>query len=438
MDRLVRMLRTDLYASSAIVVVFGVLGQGLSLGAHAYIANVIGTEGFGEFTFVQSWIEILLTIAIVGFDQSALKFVAVYKSEERASEVARFLRFARRASLAASLAAGVVVLAVLLPIGTSSSLAWTFVIGMVVLPVWAQMRINYGALMGAGAVPPAQFALSIARPAAWLVLAFVGFEVLGLDESASVAMGTQLVAVVGVTMLLFVSLARIPFGQVASDEPEAHPRDWLRVSVPLTISSGMSILLTRSDIVLVGLLVGTEEAGIYAVGVRLAAFLTFGLSAANQVASPAIARAHHDDDNDELQRVVTQASWFSTSFVVLAGLALILVSPLIISVFGDGFEDAREILVVLALMRLANALVGPVGQTLNMTGHELVNSRILGRSVVLNILTNVPLIVLMGPIGAAIATTGVAITKSFAAWRAVQTRVGVNSSILGSTGGRRS
>ena len=89
-------------ASAAFVV--QVIGAGISLLAQIFIARVLGANSYGEYIYVITWLNILLLLGKIGFDQSTLRFVASYRGLEKWGLLRGFLRRSQQLSLLFSLA----------------------------------------------------------------------------------------------------------------------------------------------------------------------------------------------------------------------------------------------------------------------------------------------------------------------------------------------
>jgi O-antigen/teichoic acid export membrane protein len=207
-------------------------------------------------------------------------------------------------------------------------------------------------------------------------------------------------------------------------------RSWLRVSLPLLLVAGMRRLLNQTDILLVGALVGTTAAGVYAAASRLSRLITFGHNAGNQIAAPMISELHQQGDHRRLQRLVTLASWGSTLAAGACAAVLVFGGNLLLGLFDPSFRSGYWILLVLAIGQVVNAVTGPVGYLLNMTGHQDVNARILAWVTGLNVVFNLPAILLFGPLGAAIVTSALNGLKNGWTWWVVRRELGINSSVL--------
>ena len=99
------------------------------------------------------------------------------------------------------------------------------------------------------------------------------------------------------------------------------------------------------------------------------------------------------------------SSRFSTLIAASAFLIFYVTGePLIDSIFGNEYEGSLRPLILLSIGQLINAIMGPVGFLLSMTGNEKIVTQIFGLTACLNILMNLLFIPLFGIQGAAVAT----------------------------------
>jgi len=87
-------------------------------------------------------------------------------------------------------------------------------------------------------------------------------------------------------------------------------------------------------------------------------------------------------------------------------IAVILIAggPLILPLFGEGFEVGWPALILLAAGNLLLSLNGPAAILLNMTGHQDITAKVYSVAAVANIALNALLIPRFGLTGAALAT----------------------------------
>ena len=199
----------------------------------------------------------------------------------------------------------------------------------------------------------------------------------------------------------------------------------------MLLVSGMGVLLHETSVVVTAIVGGTTVAGVYAVATRLSRMLAFGMTAGNSIANPLIAELHAQRDRRRLQLVSSAASAVSLSVAVALLFCLYAGGPLVLAAFGDAFRDGQNIVLILALGQLFNAATGPVAGLLNMTGHHDQYARITTTISVLNLIGNVPAVILWGIHGAAAVTSTLIAVQNLWAWHAVRRHIGIDSTPFG-------
>ena len=427
-----RSLGATLGRGAAASVVATGLGAAAAVGAQIYLSRSMGEVEWGYFAFAFNCAGLLMLIARLGFDTAEVRFVAAYRVAGNWPALRGLLAFGDRAVLLAGL--GIAALSAVAIAAVSSRLeegfAPTLWIACTVVPLWALLGLRTAALqgfrkVGVGAAPEA-----LLRQVATVVLAAAAFA--WAEPKAPWAMAAYALAV-AVSLVAGELLLRgqIPVAERRGPKTEER-RLWTRTALPLLLVTGMRRLLHQTDVLLVGILVGTTVAGIYTVAARISRLVTFGLQAGNSIAAPLISELHTAGDLPRLQRMVTMAAWGSTLSSGLFAAVLGIGGPFFLRWWGAAFENGAPILWILALGQVVNASTGPVGYLLNMTGHQAVNARILAWITGANLVLNLPAILLFGALGAATVTSSLVAVKNLWSWFEVRRRLGVNSSIFGS------
>lgn len=169
---------------------------------------------------------------------------------------------------------------------------------------------------------------------------------------------------------------------------------------------GSALVLNQQlDTLLVGIVLGTAEVGPYRVasqGAQLAMFMAFVI---NTIISPYVARYHAEGDVRALRKLFVHARTAGVASVA-AALAIFLFAGgrLIALVFGAEFSSAAPLLVILTAGYLGNALCGPCGTVLAMTGHERASARALWTLAIANGILATGAGVMFGLYGVAIIT----------------------------------
>jgi O-antigen/teichoic acid export membrane protein len=243
-------------------------------------------------------------------------------------------------------------------------------------------------------------------------------------------MAGNFTAVVGVLLIGTVLLQKaLPKSALETKPAYAH-RQWLKVSLPLLLIDGMQILLKRTDIIMIGAILGSDDAGIYSAASRISNFVVFALMAINATLAPMISELYHTGHGRELQRIIMLASRAIFVFTLVVSIILAVSGKFMLSLFGSDFSIAFVPLLILLTGQVVNALAGSVGLIMTMTSHQNQAGAIIAVSTAANIALNALLIPLFGLAGAAISTAFTMALWNIVMLIFVQRRIGINSTIF--------
>jgi O-antigen/teichoic acid export membrane protein len=408
-----------------------VAGVGVGFGVQVLLARALGTTSYGTYAWVFSWAMLLLLICRVGFATASLRFVAEFSAREDWARLRGWLRTSHAVIGAASLAVACATALGVLALGErlGEEARRTFLVVCVGLPIYAVLQLLGSILRGLRRILASQVPSTLLQPlllgVATLVFVATGSGRLDAPSAMWINLGSATVAL----LLSFGLLRRVLPGGVRSAVRRSEPRAWLRVAIPLMIFNAFFVIQERADVLLLGSLAGVTDAGLYAAASRVAGVIAFGLTAVNAWAAPLISDLHARGDVPGLQRLVRLAAQGIFLFTAPLALFVAIFGVQILSLFGPDFPDAYRALLILAGGQLVNALVGPVGLLMTMTGRQGLAAGILGVHTLLAVVLNVLLIPRYGLEGAAVATTLSRVSwnlvMAFAVWRTMRLRATV-------------
>lgn len=420
----------QVFQGSAAVLFINAVGQVLVYVVQAFFARTMGAEEYGIYTYVYSWLGILLIFSLIGLDVAVVRFLPAYQARSEWENAKGLYIFSRQLAALVSVCIAAIVGLLILWLDIDYSLKLTFVMACLLLPVWTQFRLYHGILQALRRVVYSQILMTMVRPLLLLSAVMLASYV-GLSKLNSVQlMAGHVFAMIVLTIIAWRIVRQTLPDQYHSAHPVVRMSEWLRVSFPLSFVSGMRIVLTSTDIILVGILLGTTEAGIYTVASRITQLMVFGNSASNAVMAPLISQLYEQRNFSQLQKTVLAACWFSTASAIVIGIITIGGSSFLLGFYGERFVEGTLVLVILGSAQILNSTIGPVGHLLNMTAYQDVNSKILATVVILNPILSYPAILYWGISGAAMATALVTILNNIWAWYAVFQRMNINSSIF--------
>jgi O-antigen/teichoic acid export membrane protein len=305
-----------------------------------------------------------------------------------------------------------------------------FVIAMALVPVLSLSLLRQAAMQGLHRVARGMLPESLVRPGLLVVLVG-GAAIASVELDAAEAVGLTLLAgAVSLCVGALLLRAHLP-GPARSASPSYESRAWLRSALALTVLGGVTIVDTQSGTVMLGLLAGPEEAGVYAAAMRLAEVVSFVLLAVNAPLAPHVSRLYAAGRIDELQRLVTGAAKAILVLTTPLVVVLLVLGDLPLRLFGDEFTGGRDALAILALGQLFNALMGSVGILLIMTGHERDVLLSVACATLLGIGLAAALIPPLGEEGAAIGRVASLVSWNVALTILTYRRIGIRATAVG-------
>jgi O-antigen/teichoic acid export membrane protein len=416
-----------------------VVGTGASLLAQLVLARALGAESYGVYAYVLAWIMLLALLATLGFQQGLLRFAAAYLAQERWALLHGVVRYAqtRVAIAGVAVAAAGTALIVGFQRHLPTELGDAFLIGLIVVPVLALLQVCSSLLRAYGKVLAAIAPNLLLRH----LFVLVGIAPLAVIQAGNVgapaAMAVTLAAMVLTLAIAGWWLRRARPGEMAG-APIAEERAlWLSATRFMLLIAVAQALMERADILLLGWLAGTTEAGIYSVAHRIALLVTFVLTSVNIIFAPTIAALYAQEDRAGLQSLVTTTAWWTTLSSLAIALPLLVLAEFVLGLFGGAFVAGSSALRILLLGQAVSAMAGSVGYLMIMTGQERQATYIILSATASNILLNLLLIPPFGIQGAAIANAITLIAWNVAmavfTWRKLRIVPSVLGSLRGTT-----
>jgi O-antigen/teichoic acid export membrane protein len=379
------------------------LGAGLAFALQVSLGNWMGPRGYGAYSFTVAWAGLVAVVAGLGLPSTVLRFVPAYISNRDWPRLRGILRvsvlltFALTGSLAL-LGTGI---AFLVGAGEPS---WNLVLGLWLVPLLAFRTLAQEVVRGFRRIGLAYGPSFVLRPA--LIIAGCGaFLSLHGDLTSEAAL-----AVTAATMVVMLALQAAWFWfRVEPDLRSAghyyETRSWLRVALPLLLIASFTVVLSETDIVMVGAFLGAKEAGIYTAASKTAGVVGLVLLSVNAVAAPMFSSLYAEGRHEDLARLATKvAKWTFWPALAISVVLAVGANP-ILGLFGPEFHEARWMLIALLFGQVLSAAVGSVGYLMTMTGHQGDAARVYVFVAVSHVALNAIAIPLIGALGAAIATT---------------------------------
>ena len=195
-------------------------------------------------------------------------------------------------------------------------------------------------------------------------------------------------------------------------------------STNLWVASNMTLITVWAGVLIAGAMVPAPELAQLSAAQRTATLTSFVLMVVNMVVAPRYARMWKLGDLVGIKRL---AKWSTRGMVVLVTpviLTMVLMPKTVMSMFGEGYEQASLLLTIMAVGQFINVATGSVGYLLNMSGHEKDYRRVTLFIGPLTIVAAFVFTNLWGVVGAAIATALGVAAQNIAALTVVRIKLG--------------
>lgn len=415
--------------------VFVVVLQSGSLGLlfllQILLAKMMGEQEYGIYIYALNWIYLLVLFSKMGLDTALLRFVPQYLVKGKQAEAYGIITRAFQMTGMISVLAGTVLAAVVLTfVGTKGdNLTITFLYGAALLPLISLLKISQSVIQSLKRVVFAQTLEGIFIPLALMVVVMAGYKA-GVFIAAPFVMASMVGIVTLALLFSWAFISRISLLFNTRIKKNFEVRLWVRTAVPFMLISGMLMLLSYLDTIMVGVLVNPTQAGIYSVASRIAMFTAFVLGTLNNAVAPFISGYIADDNYEAVQNILARITLVSFIFACLFGLVLYSWGMDILAVFSSSFVAGYFPLLVLLVGHLINTGSGSVGLLMNLSGKQDVAVLFIAGALIINVALNFLLIPRHGMVGASIATA-----ISIAAWNVglavyIKRHLGVDTTIL--------
>lgn len=405
------------------------LGAVLALGLQITLARILGTDEYGIYAFVISWITVITLFTSLGFDTSLAHYLPRYMHNAQWGSFSGIIRSSFRITLIASCVLAALTLIILL--GTDDFDAKTaFIYALPLISIITMSNIRAASLRSLKRYASAVFPETILKPLL-IIGGLLSFLIMGKQLSALSAIVIQLIAA-AVTLGVGIYLLRKTLhGLSTPARPEYHTHDWLKTSLPMLLTSTSAYIISQTDIIMLGLLQDMAQSGIYSAVSRISEAAVFFMAAINFVSAPLVSEAYQQGDRERLSSIVRTSTRISTALSLIVWTIFLLFGEDILEIFGADFMIGYTALIILTFGHFINTAAGPVGVILSMSGRQLFTAKVMLSCAALNLVLNYFLIPEYGLQGAAVST----MTSTFL-WNAVlllkvNQTLEINASIFG-------
>ncbi len=396
-------LKSEIYRALAGTMGIRVLQAALGFIISIALARLLGTASLGLYGATLAAITLVVIPAQAGVARLAGREAAQLSATNQEEQTRSLRSWGLLSIFALSLLTAVAI--VLLMASGIMPATKSFIAGIPLIPILGLASLHASMLRGRRKIIVAQ-SFDVIRNIAFLAV-LIGISFCTAEIAPEVAVGlfscAALLSVAYLAYFLNKEISVIPTGQ--TEKTWIKWREWSRASVPYALIGGVVTVNSKIDILAIGLFFSKSEAGLYMTANQFSQLTLFALTAATLVASPYFTRLYAQGDVKRLQTLATKIAQVSFGFSLCALIGLFFFGrPILEGLYGDSFGAATPALMALVLAQVIQSSTGSAGPLLTAAGFEKKTLRAAIIALIVKAVTIIPLVALLGSLGAGIST----------------------------------
>lgn len=387
-----------LLSSAGLVMVGGFIAAGSKLLERIIIGRALSPEAYGTVSIGIAIVTFSTTLALAGFSQGIPRFISRYETEaDRRGVWLAGLLFAGLFSLAIALLlflATDTVIALLFDSTDASLVLYLFIAS---IPFIVVLNVGIGGIRGHENTIYRTYARDLTYPLGRLAilggLLLAGY---GLAAAGFAYLIAGAVAAVFAHLLLDRELS-------LRGEYTLHTRELVVFSAPLVLATVLTVLLSKTDTLMLGYFTDTYAVGQYEAAYPIASSMLVVLAAFGFLYLPMASRLDADGDHDEIDMIYTTTTkWvFILTFPLFVAF-VVFPGDVMRIFFGAEYLPAAAVLPILAVGFFISTAVGRNRETLSALGETRAILAANGTGFGLNFVLNLFLIPRYGFVGAGV------------------------------------
>ncbi len=367
------------------------------------LAQLLGTMAYGIFVTLRGWGELLATLPNRGHQGTVVRFLPQYRDEGDGGRYVGLFRYAVKLTAIGGVALAIVAFGGSLVVSDHPGLA--LALAMAGIPAWALLRLLQSVLQAQHKFVLANFIVQIVQPAILAVAVAAIWLVGQVDLTSTLAAVLVSVAVSAVAAGSFARATTVT--TVGQPAPNDDAPAWREAANHFYLGQLAIAVIGMADVLVLAMFVSPTTVALYSIASRIAILGRVVNSGLESIVAPRISEAWNRHDLAGLQRLTTTTIALSTVPTIGIAAFLALFRGPVLGIVGDEYRDAGTVMVILLIGNVVNALTGPSGYVVSLTGNEKIHARIMSVTAIGLV---IGCLLVAGPGGA----IGVAIVRTIA------------------------
>jgi len=376
--------------------------QLLRFGITFLLARFLGASQTGLYFQAFAILSLFSILASFGFTQSLTRFVALYRADEDGAAVRGVVR------LGLFIAAGIATLMGAALFAGSTYVATEIFHDAQLVVLLRLVAVALPSTVYTDCALAATQGFKTMRPYARVNLFFeptlnVILTVILLATGFGVKGAVAALTITNVTASVLAAIALRRLIRRYRQPPRYEARQLLSFSVVSWASQLTATGLLWADTILLGIMRTPADVGLYQVATRLTILMTTVIAPIGLAFAPRVADLYRRGELDALHHAYAAVTSWIFRLALPAAVVLIVFARPLLGLFGPGFQSGAAVTIVLTVGQLVNAVTGPCGLMLVMSGRPGIQLLANAATLLLNVGLNLYLIPRYGVTGAAIA-----------------------------------
>ncbi|MFO7612424.1 MAG: flippase [Clostridia bacterium] len=373
----------------------------------ALVTNFFGAEIFGQYTYIISFLTIIMGIAKLGMGDAALYFIPRHDEFEQKEKTAAVTAFTYMVVSAVSAFLTLLIIFFSVPISEhllNSRESSRLLIAMAPLVF---IETLYGQTMSVFRARKRIGRYSLIRNIIYHVVrisaVLIVFLIFGIRNVYGIVIPTYVSYLFVLAYSLWYQVKESMIGNPRTLSGTEKIK-MVRYGLPLFMAAIIHVLLRQADILMIGYIIGPGQVAVYNIAVQVCTIIPFFSVLANVFFNPMVSSLHHAGKRVEMIGTYQAVSKWMFASGLFIFLGLMLFSESVLHLFGTEFIAGSTALVLVGFGALAGIITGPSAGMNAMTGHPQFNLIASSITFTVNIILNLVLIPRHGINGAAVAT----------------------------------
>lgn len=369
------------------------------------VARLMGPQIYGRFMYLYTFVVMLSNISNLGLKQGLISFIPKLnvknKLKKRNSIISFTLVFTTLISVFLVFLININSKFIAINILNDFTLNNLIIFISPLLIFEGLLKINNGIFRGIKNIKPyilgKNILFSILKLLLVIIFSILGYKIFGVIYS-------YYISLILVSFYFIFKLYNLNLIGGLKRKYLSNYWNIIKFSLPLLFAGILSVLINKTDTLMIGYLLTDADVGIYNIALKIARLSSFSLIAFNNMFAPIISSLYHENKISKLADMYKVITKWVVTFNLIAFSLVFIFRTEIMRIFGPEFIMGSKTLVLISLGQLVNAGVGAAGYINIMTGNQQYNLYTNIISLILNITLNYTLIPIMGIEGAAIAS----------------------------------